>query len=104
QLVYQPGWTGSLFREMSFGIRVMCLDTHAELVEAWRAINQAGQPPQAMAVLNDMSLLGYDRMFAVVKPALNSKNKVDEVRLARELGAQLRAQYRRAAELARAGL
>lgn len=104
QLVYQPGWTGSLFREMSFGIRVMCLDTHAELVEAWRAINQAGQPPQAMAVLNDMSLLGYDRMFSVVKPALNSKNKVDEVRLARELGAQLRAQYRRAAELARAGL
>lgn len=104
QLVYKPEWTGSLFREMSFGIRVMCLDTHTELVEAWRAIIAAGQPSQAMAVLNDMTLLGYDRMFDVVKPALNSKNKVDEVRLARELGAQLRAQYRRAAELARAGL
>jgi hypothetical protein len=104
QLVYKPEWTGSLFREMSFGIRVMCLDTHTELVEAWRAIIAAGKPPQAMAVLNDMSLLGYDRMFSVVKPALNSKNKVDEVRLARELGSQLRAQYRRAAELARAGL
>ena len=38
-LVYQPGWTGGVFREMAFIIRVMTLDTHDELVDAWRAIN-----------------------------------------------------------------
>lgn len=103
QLVYEPAWTGSLFREMSFSIRVMCLDTHADLVDAWKAVIAAGMPPQAMAVLNDMSVLSYDRMFSVVKPALNAKNKVEEVKLANQLGAQLRAQYRRAAELAREG-
>jgi hypothetical protein len=33
---------------------------------------------------------------------LNSKDKVDEVRLANELGAHFRAQYHRAEEIARA--
>jgi hypothetical protein len=100
QLIYEPKWTGSLFREMSFSIRVMCLDTHAELVEAWKAIIAAGMPPRAMAELNDMSMLSYDRMFGPIRQALNSKNKVDEVRMANELGNQLRAQYRRAEDLA----
>jgi ABC-type Fe3+ transport system substrate-binding protein len=103
QLVYEPAWTGGLFREMAFSIRVMCLDTHAELVAAWKAVIAAGMPPQAMAALNDMSVLSYDRVAGPVRQALNSKNKVDEVRMANELGGQLRAQYRRAEELAHAG-
>jgi hypothetical protein len=54
-----------------------------------------------MAVLNDMSAVSYDRVCGPVKNVLNSKNKVDEIRLANELGAVFRAQYRRAEELAR---
>jgi len=102
-LIYEPAWTGRLFREMAFGIRVMCLDTHLELVEAWKAIIAAGMPPEAMAVFNDTSVLSYDQMLGPIKAALGAKNKVEEVHLANDLGAKLRAQYRHAADLARQG-
>ncbi|MFZ9683142.1 MAG: ABC transporter substrate-binding protein, partial [Cephaloticoccus sp.] len=102
-LIYEPAWTGRLFREMAFAIRLMCLDTHNELVAAWRDIIAAGQPPEAMAVLQDMSLLSYDEVGGTIKAALSAKNKVEEVHLANELGSTLRAQYARAAELARQG-
>ncbi|MEY3774887.1 MAG: hypothetical protein RLZZ129_1667, partial [Verrucomicrobiota bacterium] len=103
QLIYHPAWTGGIFREMAFIIRVMCLDTHPDLVRAWRAVIAAGKPPEAMAALQDVSAVDYEATLGRVKQALTSKNKVDEIRLANELGASFRAQYRRAAELARAG-
>ncbi len=101
-LIYNPAWTGGIFREMSFVIRVMCQDTHEELVAAWRAIIQAGLPADALAVMSDMSAVSYPEMTGRIKQALNSKNKVDEVHLANELAATFRRQYARAAELARA--
>jgi len=101
-LVYNAAWTGPLFREMAFVIRVMCLDTHDELVAAWREIIAAGMPADALAVLQDMSLLSYDRVGGEIRASLRSKNRADELRLARELGAQLRTQYAKAAALARA--
>jgi iron(III) transport system substrate-binding protein len=53
-------------------------------------------------VLSDLSAINYDRMTEI-KRRLDSKDKVDEIRLANELAAQFRQQYRRAAEVARAG-
>jgi len=100
-LVYNAAWTGSLFREMAFAIRVMCLDTHDELVAAWREIIAAGMPPDALAILQDLSLLSYARASGEIRTALRSKNRADELRLARELGAQLRRQYAHAAASAR---
>ena len=106
-LVYNAAWTGSLFREMSFVIRIMGIDTHNELVAAWRAINAPEHAPadreRARAVLTDLSGVGYEQMFSRVKPALTSKNKVDEVRLASELAGQFRAQYQRAERIAKGG-
>ena len=61
QLIYHAAWTDGLFRELAFIIRVMCQDTHPELARAWRAIIAAGKPPQAMAVLQDMSAVDYDK-------------------------------------------
>ncbi len=100
QLVYQPTWTGGIFREMAFIIRVMSLDTHPELVRAWRAVAAAGSPPEALAVLGDMSAVSYDRVLGPIKQALNAKNKVEEIRLANELGAVFREQYRKAEAIA----
>jgi iron(III) transport system substrate-binding protein len=104
QLVYRSEWTGGIFREMAFIIRVVCLDTHAELKDAWRAINAA--PPQAraeaIAVLSDLSTVNYDRANREVKQALGSKNKVDEIKLANQLGAVFRRNYARAEAMARA--
>jgi len=99
-LVYNSAWTGSLFREMAFAIRVMCLDTHDELVAAWREIIAAGMPEDALAILQDMSLLSYERAGGEIRTVLRSKNRADELRLARELGAQLREQYVRARQAA----
>jgi len=102
QLIYRPAWTGNLFREMGFIIRVMCLDTHKELTDAWRAIIAAGQPADALAALQDLSAVDYAAASGRIKQALNSKDKAEELRLARDLGEIFRAQYRKAEELARA--
>lgn len=104
-LIYNAAWTGGdTFRAMAFVIRVMCLDTHPELVAAWKEIIRAGMPADALAVMSDMSAVAYPQIKGRIVPALSSKNKVDEIRLANELAGQFRAQYLKAAELARAGL
>lgn len=102
QLIYHAAWTSGLFREMSFVIRVMCLDTHQELAAAWRAILAAPEPArgQALAVLQDLSAVSYARTNGAIKQALNSKNKADEITLASELGRHFRAQYHRAENIA----
>jgi iron(III) transport system substrate-binding protein len=105
-LIYNSAWTGGIFREMSFVIRIICIDTHSELVEAWREIWHdrigADTRDRLLTELSDMSAVEYGRMFERIKPALNSKNKVDEVRLASELAEHFRQQYIRVAQKARA--
>lgn len=102
-LIYNGAWTGGEnFRAMAFIIRVMCLDTHPELVTAWKEIIRAGFPAPALAVLQDLSAVAYPQLKDRIVPALTSKNKVDEIRLANELAGRFRAQYQQAAELARA--
>ena len=104
-LVYQPAWTGGVFREMAFVIRVMSLDTHRELVSAWRAINAAPEPrkAKALAVLQDLTAVSYDRAKSDIKKALTSKNKVDEITLARNLGQAFRGRYAEAERIALGG-
>jgi len=100
-LVYNPAWTGDIFRETAFVVRVMCQDTHNELVDAWRAVIAAGLPADALAEMGDLSAVSYADARTRIKAALNSKSKVDEVRLANELAGRFRTQYARAADLAR---
>jgi iron(III) transport system substrate-binding protein len=100
QLIYRASRTGGLFRELAFIIRVMCEDTHPELVRAWKAAIAAGQPPEAMAMLQDMSAVDYDKAAGEIKKALDSRNKLDAVVLARKLGKAFREQYQRAEKLA----
>lgn len=103
-LIYRAEWTGGVFREMAFVIRVMCQDTHEELREAWRAIHAPGvdaaRRARALALLQDLSIVSYDRAIKEIKQALGSKNKVDEVNLANTLAGKFRAQYARAAAIA----
>jgi ABC-type Fe3+ transport system substrate-binding protein len=101
-LIYKPAWTGGVFREMAFIIRVMSLDTHAELVAAWRAIMKAPEPnrQRALAVLQDLEAVAYDQALGAIKKSLTSKNKVDEITLARNLGNAFRKQYAEAERIA----
>ena len=100
QLIYRPAWTGGVFREMSFVIRVMAMDTHDELVRAWRAIIAAGMPADALAVLQDMSAVDFAATTGRIKQALSAKDKTEELKLSRELGDAFRAQYKKAELLA----
>ena len=104
-LIHRDDWTGSLFQELAFVIRVVTEDCHPELVRAWRAILAA--PPEskqrALAVLQDMSAVSYDQALGPIKKALGSKNLVDAVRLSRDLDDTFRAHYLRAERIARTG-
>jgi ABC-type Fe3+ transport system substrate-binding protein len=101
-LTYHSAWTGGVFRELSFIIKVVDIDPHPELVEAWRAILAAGRPTAAMAVLQDLSAVDYAAANGRIHAALAAKDPAEQIRLAAELGAAFRMQYRRAAEVARA--
>jgi ABC-type Fe3+ transport system substrate-binding protein len=103
QLIYQPAWTAHLFREMELLIRVMVQDTRPELVRAWRAILAA--PPErrtaALAALQDLGAVSYDRVAAELTPAVASRDPLAAVRQARQLGDLFRRNYARAEQLAR---
>lgn len=101
--VYHPEWTSPLFRSIGFIIRVICIDPHDELREAWRALIAAHFPPKAASVFFDVSKVDYAAASGPIREALRSPDKIGEVKLAKILGESFRAQYRRAAGLAREG-
>ena len=102
-LIYREEWTGGVFREMAFVIRLMCQTTHAELRRAWRAIHEAPETRRgpALAALQDVSAVDYDRVLGLIRPRLAARDRVEEVRLARELAEIFRGNYRRAEAIAR---
>lgn len=100
-LIYQPAWTADLFLELAFAVRVMCLDTHPELVRAWRAIIAAGMPPEALSKLRQLDALTYDKVREDIRRALASKDRSEELRLANQLGETFRRNYAEAEAEAR---
>ena len=103
RLVYRAEWTGPVAHEMAFLIRVMCQDAHGPLVDAWQAILRAPEPARtrALAALQQLDFVGYDRAGGDIKRALASRDKVDEIRLANDLATRFRAQYAAAQAIAR---
>lgn len=101
--VYHPEWTGALFRVIAVTVRAMCIDPHEELRGAWRALIAADFPPEAARVFHDVSAVDFAAANGRIRDTLRSPRKIDQMRLAQELGDAFRAQYLRAAELARAG-
>lgn len=104
-LVHHDEWTGQLFVPMEFIIRVMDVDTHRELAQAWRAIIAAPEPARsrALAVMQDLSSVDYDQARDGIAKGIVSKNKVDQVELSRDLGEGFRRNYARAERIARGG-
>jgi ABC-type Fe3+ transport system substrate-binding protein len=93
RLVYQPAWTAGLFRESSLAIRIICLDTHPELVRAWRTIIAAGMPAAALEKLGQLDAVAYDEMLTTFRQTLGAKDKAEELRFAKRLGARFRKIY-----------
>jgi ABC-type Fe3+ transport system substrate-binding protein len=97
---YHDSWTGPLFRPIAFIFRVMCIDTHAELQDAWRALVDADFPAGAMATFGDVSAVDYATASGKIRDAL-SGDKIREVQLAKDLADHFRKQYQQAAVEAR---
>jgi iron(III) transport system substrate-binding protein len=102
QLDYRADWTGGLFSEMAFIIRVMCEDDHAPLVRAWAAIARApaDRRERALAVLQDLAAVDYGQARGPVARALDSADPAAAVREARILGEGFRRRYAAAEAIA----
>jgi ABC-type Fe3+ transport system substrate-binding protein len=103
RLDYRPDWTGPLFGVLRFLIRTMCVDTHEELKDAWQTLKRREFPPDALAVFDDVSGVTYDVARDQIAAVLRAKDRLQEVRLARELSDRFRQQYRSAARIAEQG-
>ncbi|MEO8205824.1 MAG: hypothetical protein ABI615_06550, partial [Chthoniobacterales bacterium] len=67
------------------------------------ALIAANFPPKAMACFSDLKVVDYAAATSTLRDTLKSNDKIKELQLATKLGNHFRAQYRRAAELARKG-
>ena len=102
QFQYHGAWTGPLFGPIAFIVRVMCIDAHDELKDAWRALIEANFPPAATALFADVSAVDYATTSGRIRETLAGE-KIAQVQLAKELAGHFRAQYREVARLARVG-
>ena len=100
---YHDAWTGPLFSPLRFIIRVSCIDSHDEQAAAWKELIAANFPPEATAVFSDISAIDYATTKNEIRTSLKGSTPLAEVQLAAKLGEHFRAQYRRAAQLAREG-
>lgn len=100
KFTYHPEWTAGAFNAIRFLVRVMCVDTHHELSDAWEHVFLENFPPDATATLLDLRIIGYDSAIGRISEALKSKDKIREVTLANELGALFRSNYAKAKRLA----
>lgn len=104
---YRADWTGRYFSMIRILIRCLTLDVQDELRDAWHAIIQAGGPekvPQAYAEFCRLPFKFRDAKEAAAGlKVTRTRTKVEVAALCRKWSDQARAQYIRAAELARKG-
>jgi iron(III) transport system substrate-binding protein len=103
QFGYHAAWTAPLMPAITFVIRTMCVDTQAELSEAYGALAAAGFPPQATAAFDDLTLVDYATLSGPIRQALRSPDPLDQAAWARRLVRHFQGVYARARDLARAG-
>ncbi|MCC5833995.1 MAG: extracellular solute-binding protein [Opitutales bacterium] len=102
---YRGDWTGRLFTEIRFLIRVSFMDVRDELARAWKAILNAraegrtDDADRALAVLSDLSAIDYASTQSGIRSALR-ESPLSQVQLARDLSRHFRDQYRIALRIA----
>ncbi len=102
---YRPEWTGRYYTLLRVLLRTIMLDCQDELRAAWKAILDAGGPeavPEAMEYFNALPFEYRDADKAVrALRRSGTRSAVDIARTKREWRDTMRANYRKAAELAR---
>ncbi len=102
KFTYDPSLTGHLFTPLRNIVRVMCIDAHEEMKEAWAALIAADFPPEATAKFHDVSAVAYEKAGGTIKSTLKG-SKVDAIRMLGDLAGSFRANYKEARRLARKG-
>jgi len=100
---YHPEWTGPAFESIRFIIRVMCVENHPELRSTWEEMIRTGFTPRAMEVFHDLEFVRYDTAIGSIARILHSRDKIQEIRKAHELGDTFRKQYTLATRHAQEG-
>lgn len=100
---YHPSRTAAAFNAIRFIVRVICVDSHDELHAAWKHVIDNGMPERAVQVLEDLTRVKYEAATGNIARILASRDKVQETRLARELGDAFRNQYLKASTMALRG-
>lgn len=102
KFTYDSDLTGHLFSPLKLIIRVMCIDAHEEMKEAWAALIEADFPPEATAKFQDVSAVSYEKAGGSIKKTMKG-SKVESVRLSNELSRFFRENYKEARRLAEEG-
>ena len=101
--VYKSELTGKGFRSIQYIIRLMCLDSHEELKDAWKKLVTAGMPARATDIFSDTTLVSYQNAMGAIRRQLNSSSKIQSANLAVRLGKYFRRNYKLAGKLAEKG-
>jgi len=96
---YDRELTGKVFNTLRQLVKVMCIDSHDEMKEAWDAIIEAGMPDEALAVFQDVSAVPYE-IAGKGDAGLDSRDTMVQAARMKELGEWFRANYRNAREIA----
>jgi hypothetical protein len=100
---YKAAWTAPIMPAITFVIRTMCVDTQAELGQAYAALAAAGFPPQATAAFDDLTLVDYQTVSGPLREALRAHDPLAQAAWARRLVRQFRQVYARTVALAKEG-
>jgi ABC-type Fe3+ transport system substrate-binding protein len=96
---YDRALTGKVFNTLRQLVKVMCIDSHEEMKDAWGAMIAAGMPEDALLVFHDVSRVSYE-IAGQGDPGLNSKDSMVQATRMKELGEWFRGNYRKAREIA----
>lgn len=100
---YKASWTAPIMPAITFVIRTMCVDTQAELGQAYGALAAAGFPPRASAAFDDLTLVDYQTVSGPIRQALRAHDPLEQAAWARRLVRHFRQTYARTVSLARQG-
>jgi ABC-type Fe3+ transport system substrate-binding protein len=97
---YQRELTGTSFNTLRQLVKVMCIDSHDEMKEAWLALRDAGMPRDALAVFADVSIMPY-ALGGKGDPGFDGSDALQTAAHAARIGEWFRANYRKARDMAR---
>ncbi len=100
-MTYQADLTGKSFSTLRQLVKIMCIDSHHEMKQAWKAICEAGMPADALAVFHDVSVMPYE-IGGKGDPILTGPDALKAAERATEIGEKFRSNYRKAQALAQA--